>query len=238
MSGLWNFFPTPVPYPIGLLISEVPSVTPGTPSKDVFLAYGDTSGDIFQGLADTIASFDADEDTLWIPEGLTYAGNTMSPNAGTYSVWMKDGDYVVTWQKEAGGWNDLIVKGDSPVGKIEAVIPDDTIINTYSSGLGPTMMYGTAATDVFEFTSNTTGDVYKGQADTVKNFDEDHDFIHIPEGLAYGGATNSPTQGEYTVWEKDNEFVVTWYDNGYHDIIVEGDNPLGDILSGGDLLIV
>lgn len=218
--------------------SDIATISPGTAGKDVFFAYKNTSGDIFQGLADTVDGFDASKDKLWIPEGLTYAGNTWAPSSGQYSVWMQDGNHVVTWQNASGGWNDIIVKGDSPLNNIEAVIPDDTIINTYGSGLGPTTMFGTSATDVFEFTNNTTGDVSQGQADTVKNFDEDHDFISVPDGFVFGGTTSSPSQGEYTVWESGSNYVVTWYDNGYHDIVVEGDNPLGDIISGGDLMVV
>lgn len=218
--------------------SEIATTSPGTTGEDVFFAYKNTSGDIFQALADTIYGFDATKDKLWIPEGLTYGGNTASPSAGTYSVWMKDGNHVITWQNDSGGWNDIIVVGDNPLNHIEAVIPDDTIISNNFSGLGQTTLYGSTATDIFEFNSNTTGDVYQGQADTVKNFDEDHDFIAIPDGIVFGGTSNAPSLGEYTVWESGNNYVVTWYDGNYHDIIVEGDNPMGDIISGGDLLVV
>lgn len=246
LSGLNGFFDDPSPTDavnefLGALFVSA-TKKPGdtliaTQNSDVFVAYKNASGDIFQQQADKIVGFNAKQDKLLIPEGLEFVGYTMTPQKGTYSVWQHDDHYVVTWMNDNGGWNDVIVKGDNPQPAIEASIPENTIVNTLSAWIAPETFYGTAANDMFEFESATTGDVFKSEADTVKFFDEDHDLISIPEDLVYGGSHNAPTEGTYSVWQKGDAHVVTWFDDGYHDIVVEGDNPLGEIVSGGDFFV-
>lgn len=87
--------------------------------------------------------------------------------------------------------------------------------------------------EFFKFGDDSTGDAYAGQADIITNFDASEDTISIPEGLVYSGSsTSSPPLGTYSVWEKEDGFVVTWLDeDGWNDIQVKGDNPLGAVVS-------
>lgn len=227
---------------LGAMIAEdvawPPSLSVGTAQADVLISYKNSSGNLYEGNADIISNFDASSDKLLIPEGLSYAGETNAPGAGQYSVWSFNGHSVVTWVKDDGSWSDIIVKGDNPLPAIETKLPDATAASIYTAGGAIDTFYGTEGSDIFKFQSSSTGDIYQGQADTVKEFDEDHDYLIIPEGLVFGGDNASPSLNEYTVWESDGFHVVSWYDHGYHDVKVEGDNPLGEIISGGDFMIV
>jgi hypothetical protein len=48
----------------------------------------------------------------------------------------------------------------------------------------------------------------------------------------YADNTSAPGDGQYSVWNNGNAWVITWNavdDAGWHDVVVKGSNPLGDI---------
>lgn len=222
------WFPWPDPYP------DNDTVKKATGSSDVFVFHEDSTGDIFKGDADLILGFDASEDKIHIPDGLTYGGATSAPAAGTFSVWQKGDNFVVTWKDEKG-WNDVEVQGDNPK---DAVVADAISVNQHVAWIAVETFYGGEDNDFFVFASDTTGDLYQNAADTIMNFDADHDQIHIPDGLSFAGETGAPAIGQYSVWENGGKHVVTWKDaDGYHDIYVDGDDPEGHIVSGADVFV-
>jgi len=81
--------------------------------------------------------------------------------------------------------------------------------------------------DYFYFDTKDSGDIYQGKSDTIHDF-ESQDQIWLKGSYEYAGDTNAPGDGQYSIWEKDGESVVTWNaanDSGYHDVIVQGDDP-------------
>ena len=57
---------------------------------------------------------------------------------------------------------------------------------------------------------------------------QDQDQIWLKGNYTYAGNTAAPADGEYSIWQKGGDYVVTWNaanDSGYHDVIVKGDNP-------------
>ena len=86
--------------------------------------------------------------------------------------------------------------------------------------------------DYFYFDTQDTGDVYQGKADTITDF-TDSDQIFLKGSYSYDASgTSAPGEGQYSIWQKDGNFVVTYNstsDNGYHDIVVKGGDPHGDI---------
>ncbi|WP_336490034.1 calcium-binding protein [Methylobacterium nigriterrae] len=86
--------------------------------------------------------------------------------------------------------------------------------------------------DYFYFDTQDTGDVYQGKADTITDF-TDSDQIFLKGSYTYDASgTSAPGEGQYSIWQKDGNFVVTYNstsDSGYHDIVVKGGDPHGDI---------
>jgi Ca2+-binding RTX toxin-like protein len=98
-------------------------------------------------------------------------------------------------------------------------------------GTGVDKLYGGPGADYFYFDTKDSGDIYDGKADTIYDF-KNEDQIWLKGSYTYAGNTSAPADGQYSVWTKDGDYVVTWNaasDAGYHDIIVKGDSPLGDI---------
>jgi Ca2+-binding RTX toxin-like protein len=98
-------------------------------------------------------------------------------------------------------------------------------------GAGVDQLYGGAGADYFYFDKKDSGDINAGQADTIHDF-KNEDQIWLKGSYAYAGNTAAPADGQYSIWAKGADFVVTWNasnDTGYHDVLVKGDNPLGDI---------
>lgn len=99
-------------------------------------------------------------------------------------------------------------------------------------------LYGGAGGDIFEFTFPQTGDVSVGQADEIGDFQNaDTITIHTLSGVTYtyAGSVNNPGENQYSIWWNSSEdaWMLTWnssLDSGYHDVIVRGDNPLGDVV--------
>jgi Ca2+-binding RTX toxin-like protein len=94
-------------------------------------------------------------------------------------------------------------------------------------------LYGGAGDDYFYFEKTDSGDIFDGKSDTIYDFNQSEgDEIWLKGSYTYAGNTAAPADGQYSVWQKDGDYVVTWNaagDAGYHDVIVKGDNPLGDV---------
>ncbi len=223
--------------------------------KELFKFGDDSSGDIFAGKADTITNFDASEDQISIPEGLVYSGyTTFSPPLGTYSVWEKDGAYVVTWRDE-DGFNDIRVKGDNP---LAAIVSETNEKNVVIAGTNTQTLQATEGEDVFVVASETAGHSYSDQEKVIEGFDADSDMIVLPDGLTNAGNASSAGAGQFVVYQSSemysdieffdpwdamylnipqspkNKFVVEWNDgNGASQILVDED-PTGKVFSGLD----
>ena len=181
---------------------------------------------------DHIKYFDASQDKIHLPEGLVYAGSNPYPEEGTFSVneanFFGNKFHVVTWQDE-NGRHDIVVHGDNPTGAIIANVVPTKVVQSAPGVQNLVAEAGVA--DKFVFTSESTGDLYKGQADVIEHFDVSQDAIYIGGEMTYGGATSAPAEGTYSVWQKDGHHVVTWKDDdGWNDVIVKGDNPLDAII--------
>lgn len=200
-----------------------------TDSKESFKFGENSTGDVYKGQADKIVGFEASEDKIHVPEGLEYSGSsTSAPDEGTYSVWQKGNSYMVTW-KDAEGWNDIEVQGDDP---LNSIVADVEVKNVVVAGLDIQVFNATEGEDMFVFTPETTGSLYSDQADKIIGFDSDEDVIVLQDGLVYGGQTVAPEEGEYSIWEYGENFVVsTKTEDGFHDIVVDAD-PTGQIASG------
>jgi Ca2+-binding RTX toxin-like protein len=100
--------------------------------------------------------------------------------------------------------------------------------------LGKDDLYGGNGNDFFYFHIKDSGDIDYGRSDTIYDFD-DSDVLKVEGSYSFAGDTKAPSNGEYSIWQKDGDWVVTWNapdDNGYHDLIVKGADPHGDILFG------
>jgi Ca2+-binding RTX toxin-like protein len=98
-------------------------------------------------------------------------------------------------------------------------------------GTGVDKLYGGAGADWFYFDKADTGDVYQGKADTIYDF-KDEDQIWLKGNYKYAGSDNTPDNGEYSIWEKDGDWIVTYNalnEAGYNDIVVKGGDPHNDI---------
>jgi Ca2+-binding RTX toxin-like protein len=87
--------------------------------------------------------------------------------------------------------------------------------------------------DYFYFEAKDSGDIYDGKADTIHDFEEE-DQIYLKGDYDYAGETWAPGEGEFSIWQKGSDWVVTWNsekDDGYHDVLVKGDTPTEDDVS-------
>lgn len=105
--------------------------------------------------------------------------------------------------------------------------------DTLNGGRGRDTLSGGTGTDTFQFLSSSdTGNYYQNQADRITDH-ADGERIILPSGLSYSGSpTSFPDIGEYTVTTlSGGDYLVTWRtSSGWHDIQVNGDNPLDDIV--------
>jgi len=100
-----------------------------------------------------------------------------------------------------------------------------------SGGAGVDQLYGGAGADYFYFGKTDSGDVYDGKADTIHDF-SDQDQIWLKGNYGYAGNDSTPSDGQYGIWQKGSDWIVTWNasnDSGYHDVVVKGGDPHGDI---------
>ena len=100
-----------------------------------------------------------------------------------------------------------------------------------AGGAGNDYMVGGSGSDSFNFWTTDSGDIYAGQADTISDFN-DEDTIFLNGSYAYAGNTNEPADGQYGIWQNGSDWVVTWNavnDSDWHDVTVQGANPVDDI---------
>ena len=88
--------------------------------------------------------------------------------------------------------------------------------DTLSGGAGKDVMSGGAG-GAFYFGKADTGNYFASNADTISDF-QNQDQIYLTGVKSY--SISSVTGGN----------LVTWFDNGYHDIYVQGDDPSGDVV--------
>jgi Ca2+-binding RTX toxin-like protein len=74
--------------------------------------------------------------------------------------------------------------------------------------------------DYFYFLANDSGDIFYNKADTIHDF-EKQDQIWL----------ESKFENNVSIWQDGNNWVVTWSDDSYHDVIVKGDAPTLDDIS-------
>jgi Ca2+-binding RTX toxin-like protein len=100
-------------------------------------------------------------------------------------------------------------------------------------GTGADALLGGAGMDWFFFDMADSGDIGAGHADTILDFNNFEDIIYLKGSYTYdNNNTNAPGDGQYSVWNNGNAWVITWNavgDVGFHDVLVQGSNPLGDI---------
>jgi Ca2+-binding RTX toxin-like protein len=113
---------------------------------------------------------------------------------------------------------------------------DDTLYgedgkDSLYGGKGVDELWGGNGKDHFYFEKHDSGDINDNKSDTIHDFSHG-DEIYLKGHYDYAGDTNTPDEGEYGVWQKDGDWVVTWnssHDSGYHDVIVKGEDPHHDI---------
>lgn len=111
--------------------------------------------------------------------------------------------------------------------------------------------WGGADSDTFCFSLEIPGDVFFGGAAVIHDFaasftsnERDEILIYLGdyfgdryvEDLEYAGRTPAPGEREYSVWERNGEFVVTWqFEGTFHDVRVQGDDPTDHIVFTNDI---
>jgi Ca2+-binding RTX toxin-like protein len=101
-------------------------------------------------------------------------------------------------------------------------------------GTGVDQLTGGGGADTFFFATGDSGDIFAEQADKIFYFDgSEGDRILLQGSYDYAGNTSEPADGQYSIWQKDGGYVVTWNavgDDGFHDVSVPNGDPSGDIL--------
>lgn len=102
-------------------------------------------------------------------------------------------------------------------------------------GLGVDNLWGGADTslDRFYFATADTGDASLGLHDIIFDFTE-ADRIYLQGNYAFNASgTQTPANGQYSISQVVGGWLVTYNaptDVGYHDILVYGANPTGNVL--------
>jgi Ca2+-binding RTX toxin-like protein len=201
----------------------------GNDFKD-FLSYGNSDDYGFGGAGDdTIYGWDGN-DTLdgWTGNDTIYGEN------GNDSLWGYDGADNLY----GGAGNDYLY-GENGYDIMQGGDGNDTLYGGASyddlyGGAGVDTLSGgnDGSADYFYFDTKDTGDVYANQADTITDF-SDSDQIFLKGSYSYDASgTSAPADGSYSIWQKGTDWVVTYNsasDNSFHDIVVKGGDPHGDI---------
>jgi RTX calcium-binding nonapeptide repeat (4 copies) len=98
-------------------------------------------------------------------------------------------------------------------------------------GTGVDLLSGADGDDYFYFDEFDSGDVFDNRADIITDF-SDLDEIWLKGNYPFAGNIQSPGDGEYSIWQKDADWVITWNtaaDASFHDVVVKGGDPNGDI---------
>jgi len=135
-----------------------------------------------------------------------------------------------------GGTGNDYLSGGADYDQLYGGTGDDTMYggtgyDDLYGGAGVDKMYGGTGADYFYFYTGDTGDVYANKADTIYDF-SNADQIFLKGTYTYAGNTTAPGEGQYSIWQKGSDWVVTYNsvsDAGYHDIVVKGGDPHGDI---------
>jgi len=113
--------------------------------------------------------------------------------------------------------------GGSGQDRLDGGSGDDVI----HGGRGDDDLYGGSGSDTFEFMSDHTGDVFANAADVIWDFDSGADAIRLESGT------------DYLIWERNNDHVVSWHDSdGWHDVVVKGDDPTGRIEADLEFILI
>jgi len=185
-----------------------------------FYEYGD-SDDIADGWggSDVLSGWQGD-DLLW-------GGNGMD------TVYGEDG-----FDKLYGGDDPDYITGGDDGDELYGGHGDDDLygdagFDSLYGGPGVDDLYGGLNGDSFIFYTADTGDHKLGHADTIWDFDED-DIIWLWGYYSFAGDTHTPEGGQVSIWQQGTDWVVTYNstspdDDVFHDIIVKGADPHGDI---------
>jgi len=169
---------------------------------------GDAQGDVLTNIEDLIGS--AHNDTL---TG-NASDNTLSGFSGNDTV-------------SGGGGADRL-EGHDGNDTLDGGSQHDGLFG----GTGADLLTGGADSDYFYFHTADSGRFSAGQADAITDF-TDGERIYLQGSYTFAGAGDTtPGAGEYAVfWNADaNGWMVSWNNGGtVHDVVVYGDNPLGDI---------
>jgi Ca2+-binding RTX toxin-like protein len=163
------------------------------------------------------------------------ANVTLNSGNNTWPIGSADnsGDDVVSGlggnDTISGGYGNDTLYGNADNDKLDGGDGKDVL----TGGTGKDDLYGGAGNDTFSFWGQDTGDIYLGSADTIYDFSVG-DTIKLngaPGGYDFAPAAgDAPGVGQYSIWEYQSSFVLTWNDGNWHDIQIFGDNPDGSII--------
>jgi Ca2+-binding RTX toxin-like protein len=105
--------------------------------------------------------------------------------------------------------------------------------DSLSGGVNADDLTGGSGSDQFWFLLGDTGNYTQGQADIISDFENaDTIYIFAPEsGLTDAGSTSTPGDSQYSIFHDSgiDAWIIRWNVGGYHDIVVHGDDPHGDL---------
>jgi Ca2+-binding RTX toxin-like protein len=133
-----------------------------------------------------------------------------------------------------GGGHDKLYGGDGSDGDsgdgFDALSggggPDDL-----KGGMGADQLTGGSGGDNFYFGRFDSGDLFDDDAATITDF-SDADQIWLQGNYTFAGNDFTPDPGEYSIWKySGGGWGITWSigADDYHDVIVKGGDPHGDI---------
>lgn len=106
--------------------------------------------------------------------------------------------------------------------------------DTIFGGLGADDLWGgfDSSVDRFYFATADAGSINQDRHDIIYDF-TDTDRIYLQGSYTFNATgTQNPGEGQYSIWQAEGGWVVTYNsptDGIYHDILVYGANPRGDI---------
>jgi Ca2+-binding RTX toxin-like protein len=134
---------------------------------------------------------------------------------------LKGNDTVFGWDGNdtlKGGKGNDVLYGEKGADKLYGDLDVDTL-------------HGGAGGDKFYFNRADSGNVFDNKADTITDF-SDSDQIYLKGFYSFAGDISGPADGQYGIWKNGSDWMVTWNsaaDGVYHDVVVKGADPHGDI---------